>query len=103
MQRTDYCDFEKLVSNDNAIQHQGDNRDGEGEGDDESIIVEFTKLDPTTDTLFLYAAVYEGGALRDVENVHIRMLSKRGGKQKVGTAEGARIGEREGEGGREAG
>ncbi|EGD81459.1 hypothetical protein PTSG_02177 [Salpingoeca rosetta] len=81
-QRTDYCDFEKLVSNDKAIEHQGDNRDGEGEGDDESIIVEFSKLDPETDTLFLYAAVYEGGALRDVENVHIRMLSKRGGKQK---------------------
>eukprot|EP00043_Microstomoeca_roanoka_P007329 m.70617 g.70617 ORF g.70617 m.70617 type:complete len:691 (-) comp13782_c1_seq2:88-2160(-) len=81
-QRTDYCDFEKLVSNDNAIHHQGDNRDGEGEGDDESIIVEFNKLDPSTDTLFLYAAVYEGGALRDVENVHIRMLNKRGGKQK---------------------
>lgn len=46
-------------------------------------MVEFNKLDPETDTLFLYAAVYEGGALRDVENVHIRMLSKRGGKQKV--------------------
>eukprot|EP01147_Barroeca_monosierra_P004535 gene4535-6749_t len=81
-QRIDYCDFEKLVSNDQAIHHLGDNRDGEGEGDDESIVVEFNKLDPETDTLFLYAAVYEGGALRDVENVHIRMLSKRGGKQK---------------------
>eukprot|EP00049_Salpingoeca_infusionum_P007678 m.124764 g.124764 ORF g.124764 m.124764 type:complete len:746 (+) comp13784_c0_seq1:356-2593(+) len=81
-ERTDYCDFEKLVSNDQAIEHQGDNRDGEGDGDDESIVIEFDKLDPKTDTLFLYAAVYEGGALKDVLNVHIRMLSQKDGKQK---------------------
>ena len=29
-QRTDYCDFEKLETNDQACQHQGDNRNGEG-------------------------------------------------------------------------
>jgi stress response protein SCP2 len=81
--RTDYCDFEKLISNDKAIEHQGDNRDGEGEGDDEQIIIQFTKIDPQSDTLFLYAAVYEGGALKDVQNVHIRMLTQRNGKVKV--------------------
>lgn len=81
--RVDYCDFEKLVTNDQAIQHQGDNRDGEGEGDDEQIIIQFTKLDPHSETLFLYAAVYEGGALKDVQNVHIRMLTQRNGKVKV--------------------
>jgi stress response protein SCP2 len=82
-QRTDYCDFEKLETNDKACQHQGDNRDGEGDGDDEQIIVHFTKLDPTADVLFLYAAVYEGGVLKDVQNVHIRMVTQRGGKLKV--------------------
>ena len=82
-QRTDYCDFEKLETNDKACQHQGDNRDGEGDGDDEQIIVEFSKLDPTSDVLFLYAAVYEGGALKDCENVHIRMVTLREGKLKV--------------------
>jgi stress response protein SCP2 len=81
-QRTDYCDFEKLETNDGACQHQGDNRDGEGDGDDEQIIVHFTKLDSNADVLFLYAAVYEGGVLKDVENVHIRMVTQRGGKLK---------------------
>eukprot|EP00055_Hartaetosiga_balthica_P000904 m.137751 g.137751 ORF g.137751 m.137751 type:complete len:691 (-) comp12271_c0_seq1:126-2198(-) len=80
--RVDYCDFEKLVSNDKAIEHQGDNRDGEGEGDDESINVQFTQIDSATDVLFLYAAVYEGGALKDCLNVHIRMSSVKDGKQK---------------------
>lgn len=82
-QRIDYCDFEKMETNDAACRHTGDNRDGEGDGDDEQIIVEFTKLNAQSDTLFLYAAVYEGGALKDVENVHIRMVSQRGGKLKV--------------------
>ncbi|MDR3118443.1 MAG: TerD family protein [Mediterranea sp.] len=38
--------YNNKVSPDGAVQHSGDNRTGEGEGDDETINIELSKLNP---------------------------------------------------------
>ena len=38
--------YNNLTSPDEAVQHTGDNLTGEGEGDDESILIDLSKRDP---------------------------------------------------------
>lgn len=37
--------YNNLTSPDGAVEHTGDNRTGEGEGDDESVIIDLSKID----------------------------------------------------------
>lgn len=41
---TDFIFFNNLVSSDGAVRHMGDNLTGQGEGDDEQIKIDFTKM-----------------------------------------------------------
>lgn len=41
-----------------GIEKSGDNRDGKGEGDDESAIISFTDLDPSVDKIIILASIY---------------------------------------------
>src|ERR1700754_103512 len=43
--------FRQLRSKDGSITHTGDNRTGDGDGDDEQIIVELSKVPPNVKTL----------------------------------------------------
>ena len=43
-----------------AVVHSGDNRTGEGEGDDEVILVDFNKLDPRCNAILFVINIYEG-------------------------------------------
>ena len=38
--------FQQLRSQDGSVQHTGDNRTGAGDGDDESVVVDLTRLSP---------------------------------------------------------
>src|SRR3712207_6226763 len=50
--------FKKLRSADGSIVHTGDNLTGEGEGDDESIVVELDKLSDRVQTLVFTVTSY---------------------------------------------
>lgn len=45
-----------------AVVHSGDNRSGEGSGDDEVLSVDFTKLDPKCNAIIFIINIYEGKA-----------------------------------------
>ncbi len=51
--------YGNLQSPEGAIVHQGDNLTGAGEGDDEQIIVDVTKLPPEAEKLVVAVTIYE--------------------------------------------
>lgn len=71
--------FGKKTSNDGAIIHQGDNLTGIGDNDDETIIVDFTKLDADTEKLVvvvnIYQAVSKHQSFGMVRNAFIRIYN----------------------------
>jgi tellurium resistance protein TerD len=69
--------YNNLRSPDGAVVHQGDNRTGEGEGDDESIFVELDKIDPSIEELVFVVTIHEaqqrGQNFGQVRNAFIRL------------------------------
>jgi tellurium resistance protein TerD len=51
--------YKNKLSPDGAIAHSGDNRTGAGDGDDETIIVDLTKIDPAVDEVSFIVTIYE--------------------------------------------
>lgn len=47
----DFIFYNQPVSQDGSVQHMGDNRTGEGEGDDESIEIDLTKISSTIEKI----------------------------------------------------
>jgi tellurium resistance protein TerZ len=66
--------FRQLKSKDGAIVHTGDNRTGQGDGDDESIIVELDKLDPRAATLVFVVNSFSGENFSKVQNAYSRLV-----------------------------
>lgn len=64
------------TSNDRAVVHQGDNLTGAGEGDDEVIKIDLTKLNPNTHRLYVAVNIYQSRITFDkIENAFIRILN----------------------------
>ena len=72
--------FNNLTSPDGAIEHTGDNLTGEGEGDDESIIVNLGALGPEVDKVVIPVTIYDADARRQnfgqVANAFIRIVNQ---------------------------
>ena len=73
--------FRQLRSQDGSIVHTGDNLTGEGEGDDESIIVELDKLSPQVQTLVFTVTSYSAQGFSEVANASCRLVDERGGSE----------------------
>ncbi len=73
--------FKKLRSSDGSIVHTGDNLTGEGEGDDESIIVELDKLADQVQTLVFTVTSYSAQGFSEVANASCRLVDERGGAE----------------------
>ena len=72
--------FNNLTSPDGAIQHTGDNLTGEGEGDDEAIIVDLASLPREVDRVVIPVTIYDADSRRQsfgqVENAFIRIVNQ---------------------------
>jgi tellurium resistance protein TerZ len=66
--------FQQLKSKDGSIQHTGDNRTGAGDGDDESIVVNLTKLPATVSTLVFVVNSFTGQNFSQIENAYCRLV-----------------------------
>jgi tellurium resistance protein TerZ len=66
--------FNQLQSKDGAVVHTGDNLTGAGEGDDESIIVDLTRLSPTVATLVFVVNSFTGQNFSQIENAFCRVV-----------------------------
>ncbi len=66
--------FRQLRSKDGSIQHSGDNRTGEGEGDDEQIHVDLSGVPANAKSLVFTVNNFTGQDFSKVENAYCRIL-----------------------------
>ena len=82
---SDFVFFNNLSGGDGAVVHQGDNLTGEGEGDDEVIVVTLDKLPANVAKISFAATIYEADQRRQnfgmVQNAFIRVVNGDGGKE----------------------
>lgn len=69
----------------NGIEHQGDNLTGEGDGDDEVINVELSKVSEGTEGMHFVANIYQANAkgqnFGQVKNAYIRIVDLRNNEE----------------------
>jgi len=73
--------FGQLASRDGSIQHSGDNRTGEGDGDDEQIAVALNRIPANIKTLVFTVSNYTGQNFSQVENAYCRLVDGQTGKE----------------------
>ncbi len=66
--------FGQLKSKDGSITHTGDNRTGDGDGDDEQIIVELSRVPETVKSLVFTVSSYTGQNFDSVQNAYCRLV-----------------------------
>jgi tellurium resistance protein TerZ len=71
--------FGQLKSKDGSIVHSGDNRTGKGEGDDEQIVVDLSRVPENVTALVFTVNSFTGQTFDAVENAYCRLLD--GGNQ----------------------
>lgn len=81
LQSTDLVWFRQLKSKDGAIQHSGDNRTGDGDGDDESISVDLARLPARVKYLVFTVNSFTGQNFEKVENAYCRILNEANGQE----------------------
>lgn len=63
-----------------SIYHSGDNRTGKGEGDDETVIVDFDNIpSPVTAIVFVAAAFKQYSSFKDARNISFKVYDSTGG------------------------
>lgn len=70
----DVAYYGQLTSKDGSIRHQGDNLTGEGEGDDEVILVDLTRIPAHISTLVFIVTSYKGHTFEQVQNAFCRLV-----------------------------
>jgi tellurium resistance protein TerD len=85
----DFIFYNNLKGAGGAVEHLGDNRTGVGEGDDETIKIDLTKLDNQSDIdkiamiVTIHDAKEKGQNFGQIENAFIRVLNEENGKEIV--------------------
>lgn len=77
--------YNEKVSPDGSVTHGGDNRTGAGEGDDETISVDLTKVPATIDKLAVTVTIHEFEARKQnfgqIRNAFIRVVNEETGRE----------------------
>jgi tellurium resistance protein TerD len=84
---SDFIFYNNLRSTDGSVEHTGDNRTGEGEGDDEAITVVLDNVPPDVDKLAVTVTIHEAEQRRQnfgqVDNAFIRIVNEETGGEIV--------------------
>ncbi|MDP3878664.1 MAG: TerD family protein [Methylobacter sp.] len=82
---SDFCFYNNKVVGDGAVQHQGDNTTGAGEGDDETVKVELSKVPAELDKIVFSVTIHDAEARRQnfgqVSHAYIRICNEEGGAE----------------------
>lgn len=82
---SDFIFFNNLKSADGSVEHTGDNRTGEGDGDDEIVKVDLTKIPADVTKVVFCAVIYDGQARNQnfgqVSDAYIRIVNSQGGSE----------------------
>lgn len=73
--------FRQLQSKDGTVRHSGDNRTGQGEGDDETITVDLSRLPANVATVIFSVNNYTGQDFGQIENAYCRLVNTQGEKE----------------------
>lgn len=71
--------FNHLTGANGAIRHTGDNLTGDGDGDDEVIKVDLSKIPENVDTIVFTVNSYRGQTFNEVENAFCRLVDEKTG------------------------
>ena len=81
----DFVFFNNLKSADGSVEHTGDNLTGEGDGDDESVIVNLTQVPAHCDKILFPVSIHEadnrGQTFGQVSNAFIRVVNQADGQE----------------------
>lgn len=82
---SDFVFFNNLKSDCGSVVHMGDNLTGEGDGDDEQITVDLTKVPESVKTLAFTVTIYQAVARNQlfsmVKNAYIRVVNQKTGNE----------------------
>lgn len=73
--------FRQLQSKDGSIKHSGDNLTGDGDGDDEYIRVDLTRLTKEAAHIVVTVNSFRGQTFNDVDNAFCRLVDEKTGKE----------------------
>lgn len=81
----DFIFYNNLKSADGSITHAGDNRDGQGDGDDEKIIIDLSTVPADVDKIAIGVTIHDAEARKQnfgmVAKAYIRCLDANGDKE----------------------
>ncbi len=82
---SDFIFYNNLKSTDGSVVHQGDNTSGQGEGDDEKIIVDLSRVPAEIDRIPFSVTIHEADARRQnfgmVSKAYIRCVDHNSNKE----------------------
>ncbi|MDO9423103.1 MAG: TerD family protein [Methylobacter sp.] len=82
---SDFCFYNNKVVGDGAVQHQGDNTTGAGEGDDEVVKVELSKVPGELDKIVFSVTIHDAETRKQnfgqVSHAYIRICNEDGGAE----------------------
>ncbi|GAB3453997.1 TerD family protein [Kineococcus endophyticus] len=77
--------FNQLKSPEGSVEHTGDNRTGEGDGDDEAINVNLATVPAEIDKIVFTVAIYDADTRKQsfgqVRNAYVRVVNAEGGTE----------------------
>jgi len=84
---TDFIFYNNLKSSDGSIEHTGDNTSGAGDGDDESIKIDFARVSAEVHKVVFAVTIHDAEARKQnfgmVSNAFVRVVNEDGGKELV--------------------
>ncbi|MEA9558016.1 TerD family protein [Xanthomonas nasturtii] len=80
-QLVDQIWFQQLDSRDGSVRHTGDNRTGDGDGDDEQIVVQLDKIPTGIKSLVFIVNSFTGQSFAEIENAFCRLVDANGNKE----------------------
>lgn len=83
----DFIFYGNLVHQSGAVEHMGDNLTGSGDGDDEQIVVDLSKIPPNIEKVAFTVTIYDADVRRQnfgqVSNAYIRIVDQATGQEVV--------------------
>ena len=81
----DFIFYNNLKSSDGSVQHTGDNRDGQGDGDDERVVVELSRVPAEIEKISFAVTIHEAEQRRQsfgmVSRAFIRCMNADGERE----------------------
>lgn len=72
----DIAFFNNLATRDGSVVHQGDNTTGKGDGDDEVITVDLSRVYARVDSILFLISSYQGHSLEYIRNAYCRLVDE---------------------------